>query len=235
MTNAPQPKPIPTLALLVYGKPTSPDLPQASWFPAEDRPTVVAAAQSLKFSVLEIRTEAEKALILGVHEGVLKGNSRMIVGSVSLEVYKRIEEFAAKISLASATKELSRTEGDAKTTSEQNQNKETSSSRATPPQVAGGKPSGEKILDPNATRAGTPEITNAAPPNPWDTLRVGARVLAAHWNENHEFEGFWLATVKRIEKGEFTLEWFEAPEYPTFKSRPKNIAVPHPEFRITGK
>ena len=74
MTTAPQPKPIPIPALLVYGKPTSPDIPQASWFPAEDRPTVVAAAQSLKFSVLEIRTEAEKALIVGVHEGVLKGN-----------------------------------------------------------------------------------------------------------------------------------------------------------------
>ena len=73
------------------------------------------------------------------------------------------------------------------------------------------------------------------PPNPWETLRVGARVLAAYWNEKREFEGFWLATVKRIEKGEFTLEWFQEPEYPAFKSRPKNIAVPHPEFRVSGK
>jgi hypothetical protein len=237
MTISPQPKSLPIPALLVYGKPTSPDLPQASWFPVEDRPTVEAAAQSLKFSVLDIRSEAEKALMLGVHEGVLKGNSRMIVGSVSSEVYKRIEEFAAnKNSLPSATKESSKTEGGAKSTIEQNTNTvEASSSRATPPQVAAGKPSGETISGPNATRAGGPEITNATPPNPWDTLRIGARVLAAHWNENHEFEGFWLATVKRIEKGEFTLEWFEAPEYPTFKSRPKNIAVPHPEFRITGK
>jgi hypothetical protein len=60
-------------------------------------------------------------------------------------------------------------------------------------------------------------------------------VLAAYWNEKREFEGFWVATVKRIDKGEFTLEWFEAPEYPTFKSRPKNIAIPHPEFRVSGK
>ncbi len=42
-----------------------------------------------------------------------------------------------------------------------------------------------------------------------ETLRVGARVLAAYWNEKREFEGFWLATVKRIDHGEFTLEWFE--------------------------
>ena len=79
------------------------------------------------------------------------------------------------------------------------------------------------------------ETTVAAAPNPWETLRVGARVLAAYWNEKREFEGFWLATVKRIDKGEFTLEWFQEPEYPAFKSRPKNIAVPHPEFRVSGK
>ena len=68
-----------------------------------------------------------------------------------------------------------------------------------------------------------------------ETLRVGARVLAAYWNEKREFEGFWLATVKRIDHGEFTLEWFEYPDYPTFKSRPENIAVPHPEFRVSDK
>jgi hypothetical protein len=31
-------------------------------------------------------------MIVGVHEGVLKGDNRMIVGSVSVEVYQRIEE-----------------------------------------------------------------------------------------------------------------------------------------------
>ena len=68
-----------------------------------------------------------------------------------------------------------------------------------------------------------------------ETLRVGARVLAAYWNEKREFEGFWLATVKRIEPGEYLLEWFESPGYPPFKSRPQDIAVPHPEFRVSGK
>ena len=64
-------------------------------------------------------------------------------------------------------------------------------------------------------------------------MRVGARVLAAYWER--EFEGFWLATVKRIDRDEYTLEWFDAPEYPPFKSRPQDIALLHPEFRVSGK
>jgi hypothetical protein len=36
-------------------------------------------------------------------------------------------------------------------------------------------------------------------------------------------------------RDEYTLEWFDAPEYPAFKSRPQNIAVLHPEFRLSGK
>jgi hypothetical protein len=32
--------------------------------------------------VIELQTDAEKALTAGVHEGVLKGSGRMIVGSV---------------------------------------------------------------------------------------------------------------------------------------------------------
>ena len=68
-----------------------------------------------------------------------------------------------------------------------------------------------------------------------ETLRVGARVLAAYWNEKREFEGFWLASVKRIEPGEYLLEWFESPGHPLFKSRLQDIAVPHPEFRVSGK
>jgi hypothetical protein len=84
---------------------------------------------------------------------------------------------------------------------------------------------------PSRSEVGKP----AGPCNPWETLRVGSRVLAAYWGEKKEFDGFWLATVKRIENGEFTLEWLEAPEYPPFKTNPKNIAVPHPDFRASGK
>jgi len=53
-------------------------------------------------------------------------------------------------------------------------------------------------------------------------------------DDKREFDGFWVATVKRIENGEFTLERFEAPEYPAFKSAAKNVAIVHPEVRVTG-
>jgi hypothetical protein len=92
MTKPEQPKALPLPLLLVFGKPTSPDLPQASWFRVEDRQAVIAAAQALKFSVIDVATEADQALLTGVHEGVLKGAGRMIVGSVALDVYQRIEE-----------------------------------------------------------------------------------------------------------------------------------------------
>src|SRR5271169_5657852 len=96
MTTATQPKLNPLPALLVYGTPSGPASTQASWFRAEDMEAVKAAAEALKFSVIELQTDAEKALAAGAHEGVLKGSGRMIVGSVSAEVYRRIEEHVRK-------------------------------------------------------------------------------------------------------------------------------------------
>ncbi len=75
-----QATPTPQFVLLVFGKPTSADLPQASWFRAEDRAAVVAAAQSLKFSVLNVQADGDRSLLEGVHEGVLKGAGRIVVG-----------------------------------------------------------------------------------------------------------------------------------------------------------
>ena len=83
-------------AILVYGTPSGPALTQASWFRAEDKEAVKAAAEALKFSVIELQTDADRALAAGAHEGVLKGSGRMIVGSVSAEVYRRIEEHVRK-------------------------------------------------------------------------------------------------------------------------------------------
>src|SRR5271165_7011861 len=96
MTNPTQPKSTPVPAILVYGTPTSPALTQASWFRAEDKEAVKADAEALKFSVIELQTDADRALAAGAHEGVLKGSGRMVVGSVSPEVYRRIEEHVRK-------------------------------------------------------------------------------------------------------------------------------------------
>lgn len=103
MSNATSSKPTPIPAILVYGTPTSPELTQASWFRAEDKQAAKAAAEALKFSMIDIQTDAEKALTVGVPEGVLKGSGRMIVGSVSSEVYHRIENYVGKVAGAQAT------------------------------------------------------------------------------------------------------------------------------------
>jgi hypothetical protein len=212
MTSATQPKATPLPAILVYGTPSSPTLTQASWFRAEDKEAVKAAAEALKFSVIELQTDAEKGLTAGVHEGVLKGSGRMIVGSVSAEAYRRIEDYVRKGSGADGpTQPENATATTTKPASEQNTN------------------------TPGPAPLPTTGPVLASAPTPWETLRVGARVLTAYWNEKREFEGFWLATVKKIDHGEFTLEWFDAPEYPTFKRPPKNVAIVHPEFRVTGK
>ena len=217
MTNATQPKPNPLPAILVYGTPSGPALTQASWFRAEDKEAVKAAAEALKFSVIELQTDADRALAAGAHEGVLKGSGRMIVGSVSAEVYRRIEEHVRK---GAGAPDPSKPENAAATTTEPASEQNTNIGAA------------DAIsLEPRPT----PAIDKPDSATARETLRVGARVLAAYWNEKREFEGFWLATVKRIDHGEFTLEWFEYPEYPAFKSRPQNIAVPHPEFRVSGK
>jgi hypothetical protein len=172
--------------------------------------------------VIELQTDPEKALAAGVHEGALKGSNRMIVGSVSAEVYRRIEDYVRKgaASDAPSKPESAAAATTTKSTTEQNMNSV----------AAGAISPTEGPASMAAPAIGKPDSAAAR-----ETLRVGARVLAAYWNEKREFEGFWLATVKRIEPGEFTLEWFDAPGYPAFKSRPQDIAVPHPEFRVSGK
>jgi hypothetical protein len=216
MTTAIQPKSNPMPAILVYGTPSGPALTQASWFRAEDKEAVKAAAEALKFSVIELQTDADRALAAGAHEGVLKGSGRMIVGSVSSEVYRRIEEHVGK---GARAPDPSGPEIVAATASEQNTN------------IGAAGPS-----SPGPSRATSiaPAIDKPDSAIARETLRVGARVLAAYWNEKREFEGFWVAIIKRIDHGEFTLEWFDA-DYPAFKSRPQDIAVPHPEFRVSGK
>jgi hypothetical protein len=207
-------------AILVYGTPSGLAMTQASWFRAEDREAVKAAAKELKFSVIELQTDADRALAAGAHEGVLKGSGRMIVGSVSAEVYRRIEEHVRKGAGGPDSSKAESATATMKPASEQNTNTGAVGPNSPPPSHA----------TPAAPASGKPDSAPAR-----ETLRVGARVLAAYWNEKREFDGFWLATIKRIDRDEYTLEWFDAPEYPAFKSRPQNIAVLHPEFRLSGK
>ena len=139
----------------------------------------------------------------------------MIVGSVAAEVYRRIEDYVRNRASAFDSSQPENVAATAtKPASEQNTN------------ISGAGPG---LIAP-APAIDKPDSATAR-----ETLRIGARVLAAYWNEKREFAGFWLATVKRIDRGEYTLEWFDGPEFPPFKSRPQDIAVPHPEFRLSGK
>ena len=213
MTNQTQPKPNPVPAILVYGTPSGPAFTQASWFRAEDKETVKSAAEALKFSVIELRTDADKALAAGAHEGVLKGSGRMIVGSVSPEVYRRIEEHVRK---GAGAPDPSQPESAAAATT---------------------KPALEQNMNVTGpARLSTAGSDLASAPNPWDALRVGARVLAAYWNEKREFEGFWLATVRRIEPGEYTLEGSTRQNIRRSRSHRETSAscIPNSAFRASS-
>jgi hypothetical protein len=130
--------------------------------------------------VIELQTDADRALAAGAHEGVLKGSGRMIVGSVSSEVYRRIEEHVRK---AAGAPDPSQPENAAVTTkspSEQNTNVG----------AAGAITAGPSRATPAAPATDKQDSATAR-----ETLRAGARILAAYWNEKREFEGFRLATV----------------------------------------
>ena len=210
MTSAAQPKPNHVPAILVYGTPSGPALTQASWFRAEDKEAVKAAAEALKFSVIELRTDAEKALTVGVHEGVLKGSGRMIVGSVTAEVYRRIEEFARKGAVADvASKLVSAVASAAKPATEQTTN--------LPGHAA---PSTSKPDPVSATDA-------------WDALQVGSYVVGKYWESDGEPYGWWLGIIAGIDKNDFIIRWPDEPRTPPLKIERKHVAILHPAFDVT--
>jgi hypothetical protein len=216
MTSSTQTNPTPQSVLLVFGKPTSADLPQASWFHIEDRARVIASAQSLKFSAVDVQTAEDSSLLDGVHEGVLKGTGRMIVGSVTPEVYQRIEEYAAKATPAPvATVESEESEG-AETALEQNKNKTAAGAAGSP-------------AAPNSNVS--PNISTQA----WKNLKPGDHVLAAYFNLEKEAEGWWPAVVARVEKTQIVLNWPDAPHYPAIKRPPRHVAILHPDFIASGE
>ncbi len=231
MTVSTQTKSIPNPALLVYGRPTSPDLPQASWFRAEDRPTVIAAAQNLKFSVLDIQTDAERALTLGVHEGVLKGNGRMIIGSVTPEIYKRIEEYAAKASGALASRASNDLAAE-KPTSEQNMNLTTAGMTPSAPAPKTADPASTAIKPVAAASPPAKTEKLAAAPDPWDAVRVGSHVVGKYWDSDGHPNGWWIGVITGIDKNDFIIRWPDEPKTPPLKIERKHVAILHPTFDV---
>jgi hypothetical protein len=229
MPDTTQPKPTPVPAILVYGLPTGSALPQASWFRAEDQEAVKAAAKALKFSVIELPTEAEKALTAGIDEGVLKGSGRMILGSVSAEVYRRIEEHARKGASASDPAKAE-------------------TAAAIPTKSAKGAsadaPSKAEIVAAITTKSASEQNTNtgvagAAQPDPasptdaWDRLQVGSYVVGKYWQSNGEPYGWWLGVIAEIDKNDVLIRWPDEPLTPALKIERKHVAILHPTYDVT--
>ncbi len=210
MTTPAQPKPTPLPAVLVYGTPSGPALTQASWFRAEDKEAVKAAAEALKFSIIELQTDAEKGLTIGVHEGVLKASGRMIVGSVSSEVYRRIEDYARKASGADvASKVGSAATSAARPASEQTTN----------------------LPGPVAPSTSKPDPVSAT--DAWDALQVGSYVVGKYWESDGEPYGWWLSIFAGIDKNDFIIRWPNEPRTPPLKIERKHVAILHPAFDVT--
>ena len=205
MTTAIQPKPNPVPAILVYGTPSGPAMTQASWFRAEDKEAVKVAAEALKFSVIELQTDADGALAAGAQEGVLKGSGRMIVGSVSPEVYRRIEEHVRKAASAfDASKAAA-----VKMAAEQTEN---------PP-------------DPAAPPTVKQDPVN--PSDAWDRLQVGSYVVGKYWKSDGEPYGWWLGIIAEIDDNDFVIRWPDEPLKPGLKIERKHVAILHPTYEVT--
>jgi hypothetical protein len=188
MPDATNPKPKPSPAILVYGAPTNPELTQASWFRTEDKVAAKAAAETLKFSVLELRADVEKGLTAGVHEGVLKGSGRMIVGSVSSEVYRRIIDHVGETSGADASPKASLPQqAAAEPAKEQNMNVASTvmaptESPTSHPIEKSTRVAFKPARSSNAGCDAAPE--SQLPSDPWQEPRVSSLVLGAYWDEN---------------------------------------------------
>jgi hypothetical protein len=210
MTTATQATPNPVPAILVYGTPSGPAMTQASWFPAEHKEAVKAAAEALKFSMIELKTDADRALAAGAHEGVLKASGRMIVGSVSAEVYRRIEEHVRKATSAppDASKTAAVKMATTKAASEQTKN----------------------IPDPAA-----PSTVKQDPVNPsdaWDRLQVGSYVVGKYWQSDGEPYGWWLGIIAEIDENDFVIRWPDEPLKPALKIERKHVAILHPTYDV---
>jgi len=160
----------------------------------------------------------------------------MIVGSVAAEVYRRIEEYARKVAGADAASKAVDTETAAtKTMSEQNTTAGPAATVATssaPAAATAASPDNKPLgAAPAAASTSKPENVNAAPPSPWDTLRVGSYVIAKYPIETL---GWWPAIITAIDKRDFIVRWPDEPRTLPLKMKRKHIAIIHPELNTSS-
>jgi hypothetical protein len=178
---------------------------------------------------------------------VLKGSGRMIVGSVSSEVYRRIQEYVRKASGVDASLTPTNTEpAGAKPTLEQNVNLTAPSTTSSPPTPsiaaetstdlkssigasssapAPSAPHDDKppsAANPAAVSATRSENVSAAPVSPWDTLRVGSYVIAKYPDGSF---GWWPAIITAIDKRDFIIRWPDESRTIPSKVKRKHVAI----------
>jgi hypothetical protein len=72
-----------------------------------------------------------------------------------------------------------------------------------------------------------------AVPDPWDTLRIGAHILAKEWDEKGAAIGWWVGTITGFTKQDFVIVWLEDIEKTTpIKGKIKHIAILHPSYDV---
>jgi hypothetical protein len=209
-----------------------------SWFRAEDRQAARAAAEALKFSIIDIQTEAEKALTLGVHEGVLKGSGRMIVGSVSSEVYRRIEDYVRKAGTEPSPRPENTETTPAAPAPGQTMNIATAGAAVasvSPLKNADPTPPDSRpviVADSAASPTCKPD-TVIADRDLWNALGIGSHVVAKYWQKDGTPYGWWIGVVTGIDKNDFIVRWPDEPKTPPLKIERQHIAILHPAYDVT--
>jgi hypothetical protein len=112
----------------------------------------------------------------------------MIVGAVEQDVYRRIEEHVGKLPAATTMPKADGLLGDFGAVAK----------------------SAEK---PGVGIAPMPQAA-PSPTQAWQSLKPGDNVLTLYSNDKKEQEGWWAATVARIEKTELVLRWPGGPIRP---------------------
>jgi hypothetical protein len=218
MINSNPSKPDPNAAIIVFGRQDADGLPQAAWFRKEDRKAAEASAAEVKFAVIALTSDAGRALAVGVHEGVLKGSGRMIVGAVEPEVHRRIEEHVAKVPPAPTDTASSDKAAGAKPTTEQNKKYIRCYSEA------------ESLPAPSAGKRDLPPIPAR---DPWDALRVGDHVVAKYWETDGTPYGWWVGVIVEIvSDGVFVIRWPDEHKTPPLKIERKHVAILHPSYDV---
>jgi hypothetical protein len=156
----------------------------------------------------------------------------MIVGSVSVEVYQRIEDHVRKPTGASSLPVNSNeTRGDKPASEQTASTSEKGDATPSTPKASPMAPDGKVVAITSASsRSAKPD--SGPPRDAWDALHVGSHVLGKYWDANREPIGWWIGVISGIDKNDFIIRWPDEPNKPPQKIERKHVAILHPTFDV---